>query len=61
MAMKRNGICFMENKRQKLFFLASEIAGKTKKIIPRSVQWKIKNRILKKEIDNYLKKYIHQS
>ncbi|MCI9198928.1 MAG: glycosyltransferase family 4 protein [Lachnospiraceae bacterium] len=46
----------MENKRQKLFFLASEIAGKTKKIIPRSVQWKIKNRILKKEIDNYLKK-----
>ncbi len=45
----------MKSNERKLFFLASKIGRKTKAIIPRSVRWRIKNRLLKKSIDNYLK------
>lgn len=46
----------MRNKGRQLFLLASKVSGKTKKMIPQSFRWKIKNRFLKKGIDNYLKK-----
>lgn len=41
---------------RKLFFIASNISGKTKNIIPCFIRWKIKERLLRKSMDDYLKK-----
>ncbi len=46
----------MKNVREKLFLIAGVISKKTKKIIPQSFRWRMKNRFLKKSIDDCLKK-----
>ena len=46
----------MKKPGQKLFFIASKISGKTKNIIPISLRWKIKERLLRKSMVDYLKK-----
>ena len=53
---QRDGLYFMKKPGQKLFFIASKISGKTKNIIPISLRWKIKERLLRKSMVEYLKK-----